>query len=242
RRFVHGQGALIQATAPTLTSESPENLILTPVADIIQALPTTNVWAGRKFCVTNLASAFYVTVKASNGDIIAPVPPGAEVLFKSTQDTPTALAHWVARRNYQIDQGASYINGTGITGASASSVKSVTIKGGSLNAVGRRVRISYLIALAASATVSISFAGISLFSGVGTASKTYRGWMEISYLSATTINWSIASHNLTDQNVGNMASGEAATVSSLASDQTLVFFADGTHNITVYEIVVYPEG
>ncbi|MDE2096896.1 MAG: hypothetical protein KGL39_06575, partial [Patescibacteria group bacterium] len=49
RRFVHGQGALIQATAPTLTSESPENLILTPVADIIQALPTTNVWAGRKF-------------------------------------------------------------------------------------------------------------------------------------------------------------------------------------------------
>lgn len=192
RRFVQGQGAIIQATAPTLTSESPEVLVLTPVAPITLALPTTGVWAGRRFKIINLGSAANtITVNASGGTTVGVIPGGQNLELCAYQDAPTTNAHWgspssaiapgggsaiyvfpdIANRTIKVngvDQN-SYVSATGTAGTDNTAMTipapaQVTLKANSLNAAKRGIRIT--------AAIGASGAGLGATLYLGTAGST----------------------------------------------------------------------
>ena len=103
RELTQGGGAVIQAGAPTLTSDHPELIILTPVAPITVALPTTTVWAGRRFKFVNLGvGANTITINASGGGNVAVLPAGYNMEVVANKDTPTAAADWNQPTTYIV--------------------------------------------------------------------------------------------------------------------------------------------
>ena len=94
RMWASGGGALIQAAAPSLDLDSPEPVILTPIANITVSLPTTGVWIGKKFYFVNLATAFTVTIKSSDGVTVCILPPASSIVLMCIQDTPTDSTDW----------------------------------------------------------------------------------------------------------------------------------------------------
>lgn len=110
--MVDGGGAIIQATAPTLTAFSARNVILNPAAPITVALPTTDVWAGLKFNFVNLGTDT-ITINASGGGKVLDLPAGRNVVLSANQDAPTTAAHWSLPATYF--QGVAVLEGPTIT-------------------------------------------------------------------------------------------------------------------------------
>jgi hypothetical protein len=98
KEIAMGGGALIQATAPTLTVDSPRVLILTPVAPITVTLPTANICAGWSYLIVNLGTAANtITVNASGGTTVLVLQGLLNAEVCAYQDTPTTNAHWGPR-------------------------------------------------------------------------------------------------------------------------------------------------
>lgn len=86
-----------QATAWTLTADSPEDLyISSPAAPITQALPTTNVKAGKRFRLTvaGATETNYVALQSSGANEIDRIGGTGYILVQALQDAPTTAAHW----------------------------------------------------------------------------------------------------------------------------------------------------
>lgn len=262
RELIHGQGAIIQATAPTLTADSPEEIILTPVADITVPLPTGTVasgnpvWAGRRFRFTNNAAPTnpggpYVLVNASGGGALPPVPPGSVHEYRALQDAPTTPAHWYCERQYVLERGASYESGTGIVGTDATAMTLLTsvIKGNTLRSLGQKLRLRWfaLPSTNTSITLAVVLNGVTLHSWSIFNGGTGRIWgiplMDVSYVDATRANV----QPVNAYSLGNSVSVVENVVANLAglnwaADQNLTITqsnAVGTH-ITLYELSVQP--
>lgn len=96
RALIDGGGALVQAAMPTLTVDSPKNLMLNPAVAGILTLPTTGVWAGLQFLITNLGTAS-ITVNASGGNPVIVVGAGQNAEVRASKDSPTAATDWIVR-------------------------------------------------------------------------------------------------------------------------------------------------
>lgn len=260
RELIHGQGAIIQATAPTLTPDSPEEIVLTPAADISLALPGGTVasgnpvWAGRKFHVSNDAAPTnpggpYVLVSASGGGSLPPVPPGSVHEYRAKQDGPTLPSHWRCTRKYRSEKGVAYVSGSGTAGspATAQTVKSAVVKANTLTTLGQtlRIRISFGSSSGSNIQALTTLNGVGLYtSAIATAanySAPSNGFFEaeLAYLDSTHANlrsllWnaSLAStmHNF---NISGF---------NWAADQTLAFAQNAVSStaLTVYTILCEP--
>ena len=104
--IVRNYKSVNQATAPTLTYQSEEYVVLTPTEAIAQALPTTSVKKGRIFKIINLASTagYNITINADDASLVWLVCPGNECTVMALQDTPTSNAHWrVVERGWALE-------------------------------------------------------------------------------------------------------------------------------------------
>jgi len=83
----------------TLLSTDLDIQILTPTAVESIDLPSTNIKKGRLFSITNGFThdgtfTKLLTLKSSDGDVIATIYPGSTVRVSALQDTPTDKTHW----------------------------------------------------------------------------------------------------------------------------------------------------
>lgn len=110
--MIDGAGAIIQASAPTLTAFSPRNIILNPSTPITVTLPTTDVWAAKEFRFVNLGTAA-ITINSSGGGQVATLPAGTNLAVYALQDAPTAASHWGIPATFFPDGSYLFAAGTG---------------------------------------------------------------------------------------------------------------------------------
>lgn len=86
-----------QATAHTLTYQSPQDIyISSPASAINQDLPTTNVLAGQLFrlIVSDATETNYVALRSSGGNEIDRIGGQGFILVQALQNAPTTAGHW----------------------------------------------------------------------------------------------------------------------------------------------------
>jgi len=212
--------------------------------EIIAGMPCILSWQG---------SAGKWSIVNPQGVIISPAPSVTSLAQVATTtglvSTGNYAAPDVAARTINVsgvDQN-SYVSGTGTAGVdnTAQTVKSITLKANSLNAVGRRIRISLLYASvgAGAGLWATQLNGVVFdLSQTAAAGRTLEQVFEISYVDnthANIINKGISGYNTAAGFFGTQAQVNIAGF-NFAVDQTLAVTQTqvASYHLTVYEIVV----
>jgi len=131
-----GNGYLGQATAPTITVDSPEVIrIAAPASAITVTLPSTDIKAGKQYTllVNGATTTNTVTLDSSDSDAIDVIKGTGRIKVIALQDMPTDATHWEVIELYDtgLVPGLDFGTGTyGTTGLQTSTLDSSYVRNG----------------------------------------------------------------------------------------------------------------